>query len=370
MFDRFYVGTTPTVMGTIVDSDGVPIDLTGSTVTLLYRPAGAATPVVTLAAVYDPDQVNNTGRVKLQLSSPLMASPGRWEAWWHALLADNTVFESDAEALVIANHDPVIEDPGVGPCTEWIDADDIAALPAALPDVDYSAYAILASELLYMWSGRQFPGNCTRTVRPARQGCSCWGSMGGIFQPPWLSWNLFAGTWGWAGRANETPPPDGCGCLSRVRLPGYARAVIAVTINGDTIDPSWYRLDWNRDLVALFDDNGNPFYWPWCQDMRLGPLDPGAFTVTYTWGHVVPQAGKVAAAALALQLYNADHGGTCVLPAAVTRMTRQGVTLEKRPDATNVASVDAFLAAYNPTRKRRSAAVWSPDLPRSPRRTS
>jgi hypothetical protein len=40
-----------------------PVDLTGCTARLIFRPVGASTPVYTYSLTVDPDQTNNKGRV-------------------------------------------------------------------------------------------------------------------------------------------------------------------------------------------------------------------------------------------------------------------------------------------------------------------
>lgn len=378
---RGYVGTVPTITDTIRDPNnidpttglGQPVSLSGATVTFRYRPDGAATPVVILAGTPDPDQNANKGKVTIILGSPLMDAVADYSWWWHVSFPDaaHTILETDNNALLIQSHDPT-GDEDAGPCVVWITSDDVALVNGAPPGVDFSAEAAIASELLYQWSGRQFPGGCSRQVRPTRQGCGHWWGLaqqGVTAAFPWAPWDLALGVFT---RFADYPIPDGCGRLSVVPLPGHVRAVTEVAVNGVVLDPSVYRVDKDRQLVGLYNADGTPVYWPVCQDMRVGPYDTGAFSVTYTWGKATPLAGKRAAAALALQVYNLDHNpAACVLAPRVTRLIRQGVTIER--DASKptlgIPIVDAFLAAYNPSGRRRAAAVYSPDIGRYPRRT-
>jgi hypothetical protein len=108
----------------------------------------------------------------------------------------------------------------------------------------------------------------------------------------------------------------------------------------------------------------------------VGPAAVGSFVVAYTHGADPPASGVLAAQALACQLVTSLNGGECAIPAGATKITRQGVTIDKAAvasaigqGATGVVAIDAFLAGHNPTRLRRRPAVWSPDLPRYARRT-
>lgn len=372
MIMRAYVGTTPTITDTILDEHGAAVDLTGATVSFRYRPDGASTPVVSLAATPDPDQVANRGKVTIVLGSPLLDAPADWVQWWHALFSGSVPLETGNTALIVQDHGPVPGEGDAGPCQAWVTSDDVSSLNAASAGVDYSAEAAMASELLYQWSGRQFPGACTRTVRPCRAGCAHWGlaQLGFDAAFPWNAWDITAGGWS---RFRDYPAPDGCGRLSIVPLPGHVREVTSVLVSGVTLDPSSYRVDKSRQLVGLYDSLGKPVYFPACQDMRAADNGQGAFAVTYTWGRSLPAAGVRAAAALALQLWNLDNNpDACKLPKNVTRLIRQGVTVERDSSkpTLGVPVVDAFLAAYNPGNRRRASAVYSPDLPRYPRRTA
>lgn len=273
--------------------------------------------------------------------------------------------------------------PEVGPCTVWVTGDDVAACCDS-EGTDTSIYDEVASEassLLYELSGRQFAGACSQTVRPCGDPCSCWGGSGiyggwsgtyGVWT--WASWG---GVWGWRDDCGNS---CGCGYLSRAKLPGYpVTAITEVKVNGDVVDPSGYRLDGYKWLTRLWDatdpDNPTPQYWPGCQNLSLDDDQSGTWSVTYEFGVDPPLAGVKAAAQLACQLYRACAGLECQLPTGATRVTRQGVTIERgllasflRPGQTGLVQVDAFLAAYNSVGMRRRPAVFSPDVQQFARR--
>jgi hypothetical protein len=280
------------------------------------------------------------------------------------------------ESGVLEPVDSTVAQPG--PCSSWINGDDVAEFDPSLGvgsdtwKLDDVAYG--ASSLMYELSGRQFPGVCQRTVRPCRSGCSCWGgyAIGGspFF---WTTTDIGGAWWGWR---NEGGEQCGCGTESYVRLAGYpVREILEVKIDGTALDPSEYRLDQRRFLIRTADLTTSPptdRFWPLCQDLSLPDTEPGTYSVTYTWGADVPLAGRWAAAQLAAELWRAfpANAGDCKLPAKVTRVVRQGITMERlvptadllRNGQTGLPLVDSFIALVNPTKARRRSAVWSPDL--------
>lgn len=279
--------------------------------------------------------------------------------------------------------------PVLGPCEAWIDGTDVADCCSVVPGSEGASFfdvmALEASAALFEISGRQFPGLCTRTVRPCQDGCGCWGSPStGL--GPW-AWSL--ASWGGSGSAgggwwwwNECGDRCGCGVLSRVRLAGYpVREIVEVKIDGVVLDPldadgnPNYRLDDRRNLIRM-DSPGPPVVprrWPACQNLALDETQQGTFAVTYKWGLEPPELGRRAAAALACQLVLScpGSGADCVLPSGATRIVRQGVEVDRGilinwfdpTKATGIVPLDMFLRAYWPDRDaRRTPAVWSPDV--------
>lgn len=248
----------------------------------------------------------------------------------------------------------------IGPCEAWIDADAVFdCTPCAdieLPDNTLAALAAnAASELLYYWSGRRFPGICDATVRPCRTS-PCWGTQvleGGTI--------LDTGSCG-CGAASR--PSCGCPEPSWVRLPGRVVEVSEVLVDGAVVDPGVYRVDEHRRLVRT--DGGT---WPTCQDIGAATTEANTFQITYTRGSAPPNSGVLAAKALACQLYKGCSGGDCAIPAKVTNVVRQGVSMQfVRPQevglkdglvVTGLEAVSLFLAAF-PARRR--ASIASPDV--------
>lgn len=272
--------------------------------------------------------------------------------------------------------------PVLGPCESWITGADVAACcsiegaSSSEADALLEEVAVEASMLLYELSGRLFSGLCETTVRPCRAPCHCWVPDERVFAEHGGGW---WGGWSWGDGAWSHACGDRCGCgqLSQIKLAGYPiREITEVLIDGSVVDPTTYRLDRSRYLVRL-DDAGPPLVkrrWPACQNLALDE-GPTTFFISYTFGTDPPPGAIRAAAELACELYRSCPGidGECALPTNVTRVDRQGITIDRKRVTTFLAgaetglfAVDAFLAVYGGRRRR--AAIWSPDVPPFPRR--
>lgn len=268
--------------------------------------------------------------------------------------------------------------PTLGPGTAWIDGDSVAGCcRVENPDPErLEVVAVEASMVLYEVSGRRFSGLCETTVRPASQPCRCYATSRAAGLGAWY-WTSTPYGWAWAdGECGDT---FGCQPMSVWRLNGYpVRQVTQVKIDGAVVDPSGYRLDGWRNLVRL-DDPGPPVVrraWPGCQNMSLNDDQPGTFSVSYQYGIDPPPIGLDAACQLACQLYLACSNQKCELPSGATKVTRQGVQVDRGLLAnwfdptkpTGLVAVDAFLAAYWSRARGRRPAVFSQDVQKFGRR--
>lgn len=244
-----------------------------------------------------------------------------------------------------------------GPCTSWVTGADVAECCSSEVGTMSSLLdnsADVASQMLYELSGRRWSGLCLRTVRPCHSSCSC-------------GWQVLSR--GHVVTALDSWPCEGraCGCqeLSRVRLTGHVREVTEVKIDGAVVDSSCYRVDENRWLTRLNGDR-----WPSCARLDLADTEEGTFSVTYTYGAPPPLAGVEAAKQLACQVYLQCSGSTeCDIPAGATRITRQGITIERaffrrnqktKAWETGLELVDYFLNTYNRHGLSRRALFISP----------
>lgn len=251
-----------------------------------------------------------------------------------------------------------------GPCADWpiqwiceIDAES-----AALTGVAVTA----ATEVLWALSGRQF-GLCEITLRPCRRDCDD-GTFWDDFGPPWTGSYyprpaLIGGLWfnltcgGCAGSCS-------CSRVSEVVLPAPVHEIVTVKVDGVVVTGG-YRVDNNRLLVRTDGEE-----WPRCNDLSLDDTEPGTWSVTATYGQVVPDGGHLAMGALACEIIRAVTGGDCKLPAGLQQLVRQGVTISYpdvgelfRQGRTGLYLVDMFLAAWNPDRLRNRSRVYRVDQP-------
>ncbi|MFZ2488684.1 MAG: hypothetical protein WAZ19_11225 [Anaerolineae bacterium] len=234
----------------------------------------------------------------------------------------------------------------------------------AAADGDAKAAATaLAGRVLWALTGQVF-GVCPETVRPC-------------FQPgprPSIYRGRAGAVW-WPGAVLGNPSASGpCGCspgcsevgYDRVALPGPVAEVTEVIVDGIPVDPSVWRVENQRWLHRV--DGGT---WPTHQDLHAGDDEPGAFTIRYLRGIVVPDDGAAAAGRLAAEFLAGMTSGECALPAGATSVSRQGVSIELADvrewftnGVTGVPSVDLWIMAVNPYRSKRPARVTSPDAPR------
>jgi hypothetical protein len=279
-----------------------------------------------------------------------------------------------------------------GPCQAWSSEARLMECCGLDSMADLSGPLVAASQMLYALSNKLYPGTCERRVRPC--GTPCGG--------PWQNWD----GWGWLpmNRPGASGTADlgvygswsyyagsrynrGCGCtpLSRVPLTGSVREILEVTIDGQLVDPSTYRLDERRWLTRVPDpsDPDVQLVWPSCQDLSLPETDDGTFSILYRYGNDPPVIGQYAAEELACAVYATCQGGgsvesDCDLPAGVTKIERRGITIdldafrawgwaEAAGWSTGLPSVDMFLNTYAPQGIQRRTRVWSPDSRRFPR---
>lgn len=146
-----------------------------------------------------------------------------------------------------------------------------------------------------------------------------------------------------------------CGCrrIPEIKLPGPIWSVQSVTVDGDLLDPTAYRVDDYHWLVRT--DGGS---WPTMTDQ----LDPNSFRVDYSLGMPPPSGAGLMAGILACEWAKAAcDDDTCRLPWRIRRLARAGVTVEWAPgQGFGLEDVDTWVA--NAMLPLRAGAVSSPDV--------
>ena len=263
--------------------------------------------------------------------------------------------------------------------TPWITGPDIVDMrgPDAVEGIDSSVLATAAqaaSEVLYVLTGRQFPGPQRTTLRPCRR-ASGWSLASWIEFYGLMVGSTFLGagtsTWGWGycrgGSHSE------CNDRRQVDLGVYPIVTInSITEDGADLDASAYHVESDRYLVRT---DGK--HWELCQDLNQPLTVQGTWSVDVTFGDPLPMSARSAAASLAIETGRAFSGLPNQLPQRVTSVNRQGVSwvlldpmsfLEN--GKTGLYDVDLFIGTYNPDKLRQKPRVLSPDTYRDTRRIS
>lgn len=332
-------------------------------------PDGPWTVLETLALTPDPDP-SAPARRNLTTSLATIADGGWYRVTFVDALADET-----------SPTDPVRNSGATssGRCGQWTSAEAVAACCTGATGDQLETAIEVATETLWILSGRRFAGECEATVRPMARYGQCFGAFAnpsgnaGFYDSTGFGWGDRSDGWpahaaGWSGL-------DGCRAYQRVKLAGYpVREITEVLLDGAVVDPSTYRLERGRFLARLEGTDGRNDGWPSCQYLDRADGEPGTWSVRYLYGEDPPVAGQSAATELACQIYRACGGADdCALPTNIQRVIRQGVDIQVNASKLFVAGrtglpvVDTFLTAYEGQRRR--SAVWSPDLPSYPLRT-
>jgi hypothetical protein len=264
------------------------------------------------------------------------------------------------------------------PCSPWTTPEEVLlCCPDLDPGYDLTAVINFASALLFRLSGRQFPGECERTVWPCSGnncgcGCGCGedgcgGFAGALGNDWWWAWNNYpsypvrtaAGSW-----INCGPCGGKC-CVPSVSLPATVNEIIEIVINGEVLPPDAYAIQAYRRVVRV--DGGS---WPCTNDLTGDVGDPGTWTISFNYGKPVPVDGRFAASKFACELAKNNCGGESCLPQRLKEITRQGVEmafadplefLEK--SQTGIYEVDMWLQSVNPSKLKRRARLHRPDRP-------
>lgn len=228
------------------------------------------------------------------------------------------------------------------PCATWVEPEAFSVCEPGDIRPELLADAIsVATSILYVKTGRQFPGPCPDVWRPVGC-CPC---------------NVVSR----------------CVCRWYPSLVLRSQPVIAVSevkVDGAVLAESAWRLgdpaEPFRSNVLYRVDGG---LWPCCQDIALEATEPGTSQITYTWGAAAPAGADLMAQIVACELVKGWTGGKCRLGRGFTSITREGLSASKSDPAFLAASgllgipeVDEWVAAVNPSGADRPPKVLNPDL--------
>lgn len=264
------------------------------------------------------------------------------------------------------------------------------SIPDGTSETLITAMQRVATEYLWAMTGRRIGPDCPVTVRPCRKRCA--DAFSFLWQGQFLGAGYqFTGPFIPYMVDGQMRNATFCGCVSdcncgpelcTFELPGPIYQIDSIYINGTLVDPATYTVQDSGTVVRLSAADGTNPCWPDCQDMTVGDLDDGAFSVTYSTGLAVPQMGVLAATKLTEHLIRGCSGNGCGCGTGtrqnLQRLSRQGVDLEFADPQelfddgrTGIEAVDWFIRAMNPYGLASPMRVLSPDAPqRAPIRRS
>lgn len=233
----------------------------------------------------------------------------------------------------------------------WATVADLPDTRPTLSDDTWDDLLWSASELLYLWSGKQFNGSAASMVTLTAPPDSS-----SDYELMWRGWGM--SPWGdpwvspWGSRRGREQVV--------AKLPDApVTGVSSVVLDSAELTPGVdYTLDLPAGLITLRDE----LCW-----------DKGA-QVTYTHGIAPPIGGKRAAVLLAIELGKSWTGQKCALPKRVETITREGLTIGMATTLngwrTGLWDIDAWISSVNPHMMARRASAWSPDKLRARRTTT
>lgn len=247
------------------------------------------------------------------------------------------------------------------PCDGWATARDLEHVKDCDPDLGIDPALLTqaltaANRILYLLSGRQFPGSCELTARPCRQGA--WG---------WPSGYEWYSNYGSCGCGASSAAWCACGSYPVFDLGKYpVTSITSVWVDGVQLGANNYRIDDWRYLIRLDGEE-----WLSCQDLLADPHSAdNTFEITFTYGQAPDQGGILAAARLACELAKAYSGVSCSLPERITSISRQGIDMAfidsqdfLQEGRTGIYQIDLWLKTVNPARSVIPPEIFSPDIP-------
>lgn len=287
--------------------------------------------------------------------------------------------------------------PQAGVCGPWIEPEDVLACCGGLtanPSTTQIQKAIdFAQNILFRLSGRQYPGLCTRLVRPCfGNNCGCGGGQGYLQWPMggWSHWVWDQSAAGWAFPSLPyrvdgewfNSGQGGCGgtcSLEAVPVPAPISNLVQVVVDGVVLDPSACKVQQFAEVVRV--DGG---HWP-CTNNRAIDSSPytgvndgskaGTWQIEYQYGRGPGRDGEIACARFACEIAKyLCQAAECNLPQRVRNVVREGVTLDfvdpisfLSPGAggalTGIYEVDLWIKSVNPDGVPRRATIRRLDKP-------
>lgn len=223
---------------------------------------------------------------------------------------------------------------------------ELLAYAQAEESVDLLSVCKVASQILYLLSGRRF-GVRTETIRPFSAQCDV----------GWRRGFIPSNLWAFAPISLGEPGPR------YLELKSPVQEITSIRVDEEVLDDSEYRL---YDSKKLFRADGG--CWPFNQNMDLAATESGTFEIAFKWGAPVPEGGLMAAQVFATELAKYINKQPCAFPDRTISFSRQGVsgTLLDASEffkeaKTGLFLVDLWLSAVNPGGNRKRPSITSPE---------
>lgn len=230
------------------------------------------------------------------------------------------------------------------PCTPWADPENFTLCePGDIRPETLADAVAVSTAILYVKTGRAFPGTCDDTWRPPCR-CGC-------------------------GR-----PYSGCVCSRFPSVELRSQPVLEVTevmVDGAVLpDDAWLLGDPVDPLTAgrLYRVDGE--LWPVCQDLSLATSESGTWQISYTWGALPPAGADLMCERLACEYVKQWTSGRCALNGQFTTITRENLTATVIPDPgsliangqTGIRDVDLWITSINPGGADRQPKILTPEM--------
>ncbi len=342
----FARGSTQILTALFFSAPSVPTDVTGLTMQVI----DLTNNVVVLGPIIVGFGHPAVGVYTYPWTIPANAQIGPYLISWSGMVGASSISALESVNVAAVGSDQADDFYRPGPCHPY-DPISMCTLDAASAAVSGVALQA-ASEILYYATAQRFD-SCQVTLRPCRKVCpgenwpplgTGWWEYGQYPYPALINglwYNFGCGSCG-----------ENCSCvaISETILPGPVQRIVQVTVDGVVLTAGVdYRLDDYRKLVRLGD------IWPNCNNLNEDTSQVGTWSVTAIYGEPLPTLGRIAAGELMCAIIADIIDGGCNLPANVTELARQGVTitLENSKDLLETGFeglkyVDKFIQRYNP----------------------
>lgn len=345
-------------------SPGVPVAVTGIALNVISLETGDT--VLAVTGTFDNPSL---GTYIYQWGVPINLPIGQYSVTWTGFVGDLPIAAQETITVVSPGDGTYVP----GSCQTWpFILPRSCDLSTASPEITGIALEA-AQDMLYLLSGQRF-AQCAVTLRPCREECygngwgwgwraDWWGGWDGNYGYP-FPMNLGGGNWINLGCGSCG---SNCSCtpISETYLPGPVASIVEVKVDGVVLTPGVdYRVDDYRKLVRL----GG--VWPFCNDLNKADTEPGTWVVTAVYGEPVPALGQLAVGELMCSFIGFLVGEDCELPAGITDLSRQGITMAFANASEDLTQMFArypktylFLKTYNPYNLQSRAKAFDLDGP-------